>query len=172
VKGFPERKPNRLKDYDYSQNGAYFITICAKDRQELFATIDNSVGAAICRPCLELLDIGRVIDIAINRISQTHPGVRVDKYVIMPNHVHMILEIDRSDGRQVAAPTIQAIIGQMKRFVSMQCGVSAWQKSFHDHIIRNEEDYLGIAQYIETNPDQWETDCFNARGSGKQIASP
>jgi len=161
-----------LRNYDYSQNGAYFITICAKDRAELFATIDNSVGAATCRPCLELFDIGRVIDIAISHISQAYPCVRVDKYVIMPNHVHMILIIDRSDGRKIVAPTIQTVIGQMKRAVSIQCDASVWQKSFHDHVIRNEEDYLGIAQYIETNPDQWEKDCLNVRGNGKQVTSP
>ncbi|MDR0770945.1 MAG: hypothetical protein LBE75_07070 [Burkholderiales bacterium] len=158
---FIKRKSNRLKDYDYSQNGAYFITVCAKERLELFATIDNPVGAATCRPHLELSDIGRIVDAAINRISQVYTCARVDKFVIMPNHVHMLLEIDRSDGRQVAAPTVQTIIGQMKRFVSMQSGVLVWQKSFYDHIIRNEEDYLEIAQYIETNPDQWQADCFN-----------
>ena len=75
-------------------------------------------------------------------------------------------------GRQVAAPTnspaqpppattnIQTIVGHLKRFVSMQCGYSVWQKSFHDHIIRDEDDYRRIAEYIENNPQTWTEDCF------------
>ena len=201
MKELPQRKPNRLKGYDYSQNGAYFVTICAKDRLELFSAI--TVGAATCRPCsssicrpnteitangrpyVELSDIGYAIDIAINNIPKTYPLVLVDAYVIMPNHVHLILILDNGrheqttreeraelivqfhhqvavdNGRQVAAPTtVQTIIGHMKRFVSMKYGFSVWQKSFHDHIIRNENDYIRIAEYIENNPANWMEDCF------------
>ena len=165
MKEFPQRKPNRLKDYDYSHDGAYFVTICAKDRENLFGTV--IVGAAICRPCsslyVELSDIGYTIDVAINNIPRKYPLVFMDTYIIMPNHVHLILVIDNlrsaqfhrqvaDNGRQVAAPTtVQKIIGHMKRFVSMQCGYSVWQKSFHDHVIRNEEEYQKI----------WETDKYH-----------
>jgi hypothetical protein len=66
-----------------------------------------------------------------------------------------------NNGRQVAAPTsVQTIIGHMKRFVSMQCGYSVWQKSFHDHIIRDENNYRLIVEYIESNPQNWTEDCF------------
>jgi len=196
MKELPQRKPNRLKDYDYSQDGAYFVTICAKDRLELFATIDT-VGAAICRPCpsqreacgsviyhgypnIELSDIGHVIDVAINNIPKIYPSVFVNTYIIMPNHIHLILVIDNlqflvDNGRQVAAPTkVQTIIGHMKRFVSMQCGYSVWQKSFHDHIIRNENEYRRIAEYIQNNPQTWTEDCFyiyNADGTTKSSIS-
>jgi REP element-mobilizing transposase RayT len=159
----PVRKPNRLSGYDYSRNGRYYITVCAKERLELFAKIDEVyVGAAICRPRVCLTDVGRIIDEAIGNIPTKYPTACVDTFVIMPNHLHLILEINNDDesGRQVAAPTIQTIIGQLKRYVSKQCGYSVWQKSFHDHIIRNETEYLRIARYIETNPQNWKEDSL------------
>jgi REP element-mobilizing transposase RayT len=80
----------------------------------------------------------------------------------MPNHLHLVLVIDNNDnnGRQIAAPTVQMIIGHLKRNVSLQCGYSVWQKSFHDHIIRNEKEYKQIVGYIESNPEKWCEDCF------------
>lgn len=178
----PVRKPNRLKDYDYSRNGVYFVTICAKNHEEWF----GFVGAAICRQSTGhtdnmspdspqsltsdngllqtgLFDIGRKIEVAINNIPQVYPEVSVNRYVIMPNHVHLILVIDSNnqvDGRQIAAPTVNSIIGNMKRVVSMQYEFPVWQKSFHDHIIRNKKDYRRIVEYIENNPATWREDCF------------
>jgi REP element-mobilizing transposase RayT len=78
----------------------------------------------------------------------------------MPNHLHMLIEIDIDHGRQVAAPTVSLVIGNMKRSVSIKIGFSPWQKSFHDHVIRNEEEYRKIYEYIENNPENWENDCF------------
>ena len=161
----PVRKSNRLKEYDYSSAGYYFITVCVKDKHELLSKV---VGAATCRPhteltdrpYTELTDTGEITDAAIRDISVKYPGVSVDKYVIMPNHVHLILAVAHDNGRQVAAPTIQTVIGHMKRAVSMQCGFSPWQKSFHDHIIRNEADYQRIWQYIDNNPLQWTEDEY------------
>jgi REP element-mobilizing transposase RayT len=131
MKELPKRKPNRLIDYDYSREGAYFVTICSKERENLFGTV--IVGVATCHPYVKLSDIGQAIDIAINNVSQIYPSVSVDIYVIMPNHLHMVLVINNDDGRyeehgrQVAAPTtVQTIIGNLKRFVSIQCGYSVW----------------------------------------------
>ena len=78
----------------------------------------------------------------------------------MPNHVHLIVVVENDNGRQIAAPTLSMVIGNMKRAVSLFLGYSLWQKSFHDHIIRNDSDYLRIAEYIENNPASWEKDCF------------
>ena len=155
-----KRKPNRLKGYDYSQNGAYFITMCVKDRCEM---LWNAVGARIARPqnTEDLSEYGIVIKNAINNISEQYPSVLVDKYVIMPNHIHMILLVDSSgDGRAMRAPTISTVINQMKGYVTKQIGFSLWQKLFHDHIIRNEEEYRKIWEYIDTNPLKWEDDCY------------
>ena len=155
----PVRKPNRLKNYNYGTNGKYFLTICAKDRLELFSTID--VGAAFCRP--RYTNIGRIIEKEITVLSRSYDGVSVECFVIIPNHVHMIISIERMDGgRQDAAPTatISQMMNQWKRAVSMKVGYSVWQKSFHDHVIRDEHDYKKIAEYIENNPYVWTEDRF------------
>ena len=159
-KDLPSRKPNRLKGHGYSSAGYYFITICVKDGHEVLGNID--VGAAICRPPIKLSDIGLIAEKSINNISKIYPHILIDKYVIMPNHVHMILHVTAiGGGRQVAAPTVvQTVVGNMKRYVSMQIGFSPWQKSFHDHIIRNETEYRKIWQYIDQNPQRWADDCY------------
>lgn len=157
---FVNRKPNRLSGYDYSQNGAYFITICVKDRKPILSRI--AVGASIARPPKpELTDLGRIIDNAIQAISVHYPDVTVDHYVIMPNHVHMILRIDRDSGRAMLAPTtVSEIIRQMKGTVTKQCGKAFWQRSYYDHIIRDDYDYQIKWNYIENDPDRWCDDEF------------
>ena len=108
-------------------------------------------------------DIGKMIDDSIDNIPKIYPHILVDKYVIMPNHVHMILRVGTAEsGRQIAAPTptVQTVIGNMKRHVSMQCGYSIWQKSFHEHIIRNEDEYRQKWQYIDNNPAKWAEDDY------------
>lgn len=158
------RKPNRLSNYDYSQNGAYFVTVCTKNRVNIFwnSAADTIVGEAISFPqdTAQLSDCGKILHNAINSISDHYPGVVVDKMVVMPNHFHLILIIEGNDGRIISAPTVSTIIGQTKRYVSKQIGHPIWQKSFHDHIIRSEQDYLRIWQYIDQNPLTWESDCF------------
>ncbi|MCL2010866.1 MAG: hypothetical protein FWG71_10055, partial [Synergistaceae bacterium] len=100
-----------------------------------------------------------IIENEILTLSRTYEGVSVDCSVIMPNHVHMIIGI-YGNGRQDAAPTVPRMMNQWKRAVSVKVGYSVWQKSFHDHIIRDEDDYRRIAEYIENNPQTWTEDCF------------
>jgi REP element-mobilizing transposase RayT len=157
MKDLPARKPNRLKGYDYSQNGCYFITICVKDRRELFW--HQPVGARIARPPLS--DMGEVVRKAIENIPHIYKSITVDKYVIMPNHIHLILLISDDPGRAMRAPTISTVVNQMKGYVTKQVGYSIWQKLFHDHIIRNDKAYREIWQYIDENPIKWEDDCYN-----------
>ena len=150
----PKRKKNRLTNYDYSQNGAYFITICVNDRKPLLSSI--TVGADIIRPNnVRLTKIGEIVDFSIKTIPNHYEGVFVDNYVIMPNHIHMIIHIENSGGRMISAPTI---VAGMKRYVSKQIGKSIWQKSFYDHIIRDEYDYQTKWQYIDENPEKWSED--------------
>ena len=79
----------------------------------------------------------------------------------MPNHIHLLLRIDTDpDGREMSAPTISRVIQQMKGAVTKRIGTSIWQKLFHDHVIRNERDYLKIWEYIEGNPSRRKEDCF------------
>ena len=149
------RKPNRLKNYDYSQNGAYFITICTKDRKQILSQV--IVGEDTILPSIKLLEYGIIIDKSINEIPLHYDDVFVDNYVIMPNHIHLIIRIN-NNGRMVSAPTI---IAGMKRYVSKQIGKSIWQKSFYDHIIRDDIDYQQIWQYIDENPTKWAEDKYN-----------
>jgi len=151
------RKPNRLKNYNYSQNGAYFITICTKDRKEILSAIENpmaTVGASIARPSLKLTGVGEIVDKRINEIQNHYENVFVDNYVIMPNHIHLIIRID-NNGRAMLAPTISRIIQQFKGVITKEIGNSIWQKLYYDHIIRDEYDYKNIWQYIDENPAKW-----------------
>ena len=79
----------------------------------------------------------------------------------MPNHLHLLLRIMSDDsGRPMVAPTISTVVQQMKGVVTKQIGKNIWRRSFHDHIIRNEKDYLKIWEYIDSNPIKWLDDCF------------
>ena len=148
----PKRKQIRINNYDYSTPGAYFITICVADRKPILW----NVGAATCRP--NLSKIGSVVERSILQIHEHYPMISVDKYCVMPDHVHMILSINTDeDGRQITAPTVSTVVGHMKRWVSMQIGQSIWQKSFIDRVIRNEKGYRAVWEYIENNPIKLDT---------------
>lgn len=148
----PKRKTIRIENYDYSTPGAYFITVCIQDRKSILW----KVGAAICRPPLS--KIGSVVETAIHQIPEHYPMISVDKYCIMPDHIHMLLSINTDeDGRQIAAPTVPTVVGHMKRWVSMQIGHSIWQKSFIDRVIRNDKGYRAVWEYIENNPIKLDT---------------
>ena len=156
---FPKRKPNRLKDFDYSQPNAYFITICTQNKEMLFW---ENVGASIARlEKPQLSFYGNVVEKAILNISKHYSMITVDNYVVMPNHIHLLLQIYTDDnGRAMLAPTISIVVQQMKGYVTKKIGKSVWQKLFHDHVIRDEAGYLKIWNYIEGNPSKWEEDCF------------
>jgi len=167
------RKTNRLMDYDYGAVGIYFVTICALNRQHIFGEIKNCqndgnhVGAFIERPNygtaqIILSDIGNILKQNIEKISQIYDGINVDKYVIMPNHIHMIISIiqEQQHGRSVNAPTISTIVRHLKAYTTRVVGAPIFQKSFHDHIIRCEKDYQMIWDYIEHNIDKWHEDRY------------
>lgn len=149
------RKRNRLKGYDYSSNASYFLTICSDKRQEIFSQImyDNTVGANIVR----LSHIGEKIENCILKIEEIYPCVFVDNYIIMPNHIHLILTID-TNRRPMVAHTVATVIKQFKGAASKEAGTSIWQKGYYDHIIRDDDDYSTKSQYINTNPFTWERD--------------
>ena len=163
------RKPIRLVNYDYSSNGLYFITICTKDRVHYFSEIKEDsefVGADIIRPIVTLKETGKILAASINDVKNHYDNVDVIKYCIMPDHVHLILsimnDIENGDGgRIISAPTVSTIIGSLKRYVSKTTGISLWQKSFHDHIIRSEKEFLEICGYIDNNPINWVNDIYN-----------
>ena len=153
----PKRKPTRLQNYNYSVNGYYFITICTYRKQKILCDI---VGEGLCAlPYIKLTAIGEAIQNSINYINGKYDNVSVDKFTIMPNHVHLIIK-KQSGGHGDPPLQIYDIIGKFKSFTTHEHGHTLWQRSFHDHIIRNESDYLKIWNYIDINPSKWQEDCF------------
>lgn len=151
----PRRKTNRLGHYNYSQNGAYFITICTQDRRKILSDIVGD-GFPVPKSC------GKIAEEMIRQIPVKYPTVFVDQYVIMPDHIHMLLRIDCFDGTGNPSPTLGNIIGWYKYQVTKQInlqygqqGEQIFQRSYYDHVIRNQQDYDEIWKYIENNPRKW-----------------
>lgn len=160
-----ERKPLRLKNYDYSTAAYYFVTVCTQGRKSFLCSIQPSVGDG--SPVPKLSAYGQIVLETLNGLNAKYPNARVVKYVIMPNHIHMIIALSPISGTGNPSPTLSAIMAWLKYTSTKQinehhgtCGRKIFQRSFHDHIIRSEDDYLRIWQYIDTNPCTWENDCF------------
>ena len=149
----PRRKNKRLQGFDYSNMGAYFITICTEGRQPILW--NNLVGAISDRPCKELSPYGEIVEQAIGSIALSYPMIVVERYAILPDHIHLLVRIVDMDGRSLIAPTISTVVRQLKSSISKKCGMPIWQKGFYDHIIRNQKDYEEITIYIANNPEKW-----------------
>jgi len=176
MRELPVRKNIRLRNYDYSQMGYYFVTICVKNGHEMLGKVVGSGFNArsskeITQPSVELTDLGIEIQKSINYICDNSKGVEVPKYVIMPNHVHLIVALN-TGGEKLnsvghGSPTLQSVIGRMKSYTAKQfseiCSEkyqTFWQPRFHDHIIRSEEEYQRIWKYIDENPQNWANDEY------------
>ncbi len=147
----PKRKQLRLEGYDYSQNGAYHITICTKNKEQILCEI---VGDGLCAvPKTDLTDTGKMVENSIVYINK-YPDITVDKYVVMPNHVHMLISIYNEDEGKTDID-IPEIIKRFKSYTSNLFGDELWQRSYNDHIIRGQQDYDEIWQYIDENPLKW-----------------
>ena len=162
---YEKRKHSRLKTYDYTNSGWSFITFCTNDRAHVLSSI---VGrGALTPPRVELTNIGKIAAEVIERTSVVYPGISIDNYVIMPNHVHLLIRISPVDGG-VRAPrptengsvSITEVIKAMKSITTRKIGTKIWQTSFYDHVIRNDEDYQTRFRYIKENPAKWQQDKY------------
>lgn len=159
----PKRKPNRLPTYNYSTPGAYFITICVEGKKCILGRVVG--GGALDAPVVRLTEAGQIVQRHIESGNQI-PGVTVDKFIVMPNHIHMIILINKTDSCKPSlapSPTNTAIphfVSTLKRFSHRDIGEKIFQRSYHDHVIRGEQDYQKIWKYIDTNPARWKQDCF------------
>ena len=158
-----KRKQIRLGEYDYSASGAYFVTICTKNRRCILSDIVG--GGALDAPPVELTSYGKILDDEIQKSMRIYQHIQIDKYVIMPNHVHMIINIlydpnDTSRAPSRTNETIPAFVSMLKRFTNKQCGEKIWQRGFYDHVIRTQHDYAQIWQYVDENPTKWESDEY------------
>ena len=178
----PSRKQNRLPDYDYTQEGAYFVTLCTHNRARLFAIENPYVGNDLCvvpqisgptqgtarRPFSTAGN--QIIHKWVREVENKFPNVVIDKYVVMSDHLHLIVSImhlivsikERHAGRSLPdvmrffkTMTTNEYIRGVKNGELQPFEGKLWQKSYYDHVIRNQQDYNEIWEYVENNPTQW-----------------
>lgn len=163
MKELPNRKPNRLKNYDYSTDGAYFITICTDERRNVFSSI---VGQGLAPAESKLTEFGKIAKEQLLLLENRYPKIRIDKYVIMPNHIHIILIVREKSAGASPCPTVSDVICTYKSLTTRLCKSAGYnhkkifQNSFYDHIIRDEDDYITKAKYIKDNPGKWIEDKY------------
>ena len=164
----PKRKNIRLKNYDYSEPGSYFITICTQNKEKLLWDGELEVEKFIWEPVgehcvlpkgLPLSKNGIVAEQNLKKWNDTYKNVCLSSYVIMPNHLHIIVMIlSEKSGSTQCSPTVSRMVKLFKESVTKQFGEKIWQVSFYDHIIRDKHDYEEISKYIYENPLKWEFD--------------
>ena len=165
----PSRKPLRLKEYDYALPGVYFVTICTKDRKCMLSSVceqapaDPSVpvGQGFTPAAVKLSPLGRIAEDQLHKLGKRYTNVSIDKYVIMPNHIHILISLKYETAGASPCPTISEIICSFKSLTTLAYGKGRiFQSSFHDHIVRDQEDYANIWEYIDTNPLKWQLDKY------------
>ena len=159
-----DRKNNRLAGYDYGQIGAYFVTICTHKLARLFR-MDTTVGNGLCAVPEEeeYPPENQIIVKWLKETESKFPNIRIDKYVIMPDHVHLLVSIQEyrigcalpDVIKFFKTMTTNAYIRGVKAGMLPPFDGKLWQKSYYDHVIRNQQDYDEIWQYIQNNPAKW-----------------
>lgn len=159
---FPKRKHHKLKDYDYSLPGYYFVTICVDNCKHILSQVGQ--GLAPADTVTKLTDIGVIAKEQLFDIEKRFSYTRIDKYVIMPDHLHFIIELigDPIKCYEAERPDLYAIIGAYKSLTTRICnkrmntpGAKLFQTSFYESVIRSEQGYYEAYQYIEGNPARW-----------------
>ena len=158
----PKRKSPRLKEYDYNSTAVYFSTICVQHRECLLSSVVGT-GVLGC-PSVELTEYGRIAEKYIKLLNDFYNHISIEDYVIMPNHIHLVIYI-RMDGQsRTPVPTTKAnseyskFISTFKRFCNKEYGYNIWQARSYEHIIRDYRDYERIKKYIHENPLKWQFD--------------
>jgi len=152
-----------LQGFDYNAPGVYFITICTKEKEHILSQVCTVGADVLDGPTLELTNYGMIADKYINELNAHYEDISVDNYVIMPNHIHLLLSVVISGASGTTPPTkqhaaIPRFVSALKRFSNKEYGKNIWQRSYNDHIIRNREDYEEHYNYISENPLRWGTD--------------
>ena len=161
------RRSLRLRNYDYSRSGAYFVTICTRDRKFVYGDVRNGE--------MFLNEAGRLVEAAWHQLPQRFPTVRCDALVILPNHVHGILLITCPDssGTERKAPALGHVVQAFKSISAIQVnrllsrsGRPLWQRNYYEHIIRDDTSLDQIRRYIRNNPFNWKLDRENPLRTG------
>ena len=160
MKEFPKRKTMRLSTFDYNTPSAYFMTICMHQRKRLLSEIkETSEGV---KP--ELSRYGEIAYKQICKMNELYEDMQVDKFVIMPNHIHFVLFVWPNGPSRTPVPTtpqntaVSKYVSTFKRFTNKEIGLNIWQSRSYDHVIRSKEDYIGVCKYIKENPLYWQED--------------
>jgi len=166
----PVRKHVRLENYDYSAKGAYFVTVCIKNRMPILGKI-TTVGRLALKPTsdtenkiiIQLTDIGETTKYYIENINNVYENICVDTYIIMPDHIHLLL-VFNDGGLRASRPTeenghspenktsLYTVVRSLKRMINRKVGASVWQDSYYEHVIRNKDDLYETRKYIKENP--------------------
>lgn len=164
---YPRRKRIRLPEFDYGANYRYFVTICTQDRAKILSKI--TVGEGLAPPKINLSVYGELVREELFQLQDRFSSVSIDKYVIMPNHIHIILRLEDTGGASPSptkeSTTLYDAICAFKSLSVRRCKKMGfvgklWQRGYHDHVIRNEEDYRSIWEYIDNNPARWTEDEY------------
>ena len=153
----PNRKLPRKHDFCYSAREVYFLTICSKDRQRLFSRIIPAENFQA--PIVELTPTGKIVEKYILSVSAIK-GVHLEKYVIMPDHIHLMIFVESEiDDNVQCDPTptdiVPRVVAALKKMTNKEIGENIFQKSYYDHIIRNQKDYDDHWDYMDNNPLSW-----------------
>ena len=148
---FQIRKTPRMQNFDYSSENFYFVTICTADKKCIFGKPGK------------LNQLGEIAYADMKNISEHYKNILVETFIIMPNHVHAIIEITGTTGDN--KKSLDTVIGLYKSGVSRKIHtiypeLKVWQRSFHDHVIRGQRQYEKIWNYVSYNDSKWEADCF------------
>ena len=173
-KELPQRKSTRLKNFDYSSAGAYFVTICVRDRMQILSEIIRdditatdktsgiAVGEGLAPPeiTVKLKPCGEIVKEQLQLIGTRSPNVTVEDYVIMPDHIHAVISLHGKAGGASPSPTLDDVICAFKSLTSRSCkqkyGIEKmFQRSSAEHIVRDREDYETRRKYIYENPKRW-----------------
>ena len=173
-KELPKRKSTRLKNFDYSSEGAYFVTICVRDRMHILSEIVKTdlaatdkinglaVGEGLAPPeiTVTLKPCGEIVKEQLQLIETRFPSVTVEDYVIMPDHIHAVIFLHEQAGGASPSPTLDDIVCAFKSLTSRSCkkrfGIEKmFQRSSAEHIVRDKEDYETRRKYIYENPTRW-----------------
>jgi len=140
----PDRKKNRLENFDYNQAGAYFITLCVKDKRRILCDIVGDDAHIVPKK------YGLIVEKYIHNVPE------IKKYIIMPDHIHFIIRIENGT-MSASSPTnkVANIVRSIKRLTTKEIGEPIFQRSYYDHVIRNQKDYDETWEYIENNPLNW-----------------
>jgi putative transposase len=173
---YPQRRNIRLRSYDYAREGAYFVTICTYKKQSLFGNVTGS--------SMRLNTCGEIVESVWKDIPLHYPEVKNEVFIIMPNHVHGVIIIqDLKRAGHRPAPTkkqpLSEIIRAFKSYSSQRVneqrqlqGIPVWQRSYYEHVIRSEEEFARIGEYILFNATKWTTDRENPHTLVKSPAVP